>query len=75
MTKRALWILALLALVLTAASCGGSDEEGEGTGTGTTEKAQDNDERTSQLSNHRRRIRRASHEATRSGASSTIADG
>jgi peptide/nickel transport system substrate-binding protein len=39
MTKRVLWMLALLALVLAAAGCGGSDDEGEGTrtGTGTTE--------------------------------------
>jgi peptide/nickel transport system substrate-binding protein len=32
-----LWILAVLALVLTAAGCGGSDDEAEGTGTGTEE--------------------------------------
>jgi peptide/nickel transport system substrate-binding protein len=37
MTKRVLWILAVLALVLTAAGCGGSDDEAEGTGTGTEE--------------------------------------
>lgn len=39
MTKRVLWFLALLALVVAAASCGGDDEEGTptGSGTGTTE--------------------------------------
>ena len=42
MTKRVLWMLALLALVLAAAGCGGSDDEGEGTrtGTGTTEEGE-----------------------------------
>ncbi|HEU4448974.1 MAG TPA: ABC transporter substrate-binding protein [Gaiellaceae bacterium] len=43
MTKRVLWILALLALVVTAAACGGSDDDGEGTptGTGTTDGGED----------------------------------
>ena len=43
MTRRVLWLLALLALVLAAAGCGGSDDEGEGaqTGTGTTEEGEE----------------------------------
>ncbi|MGH3036079.1 MAG: ABC transporter substrate-binding protein, partial [Gaiellaceae bacterium] len=41
MTRRVLWLLALLALVLAAAACGGSDEgEGTQTGTGTTEEGE-----------------------------------
>jgi hypothetical protein len=31
MTKRVLWLLALLAFVTAAAACGGSDDDGEGT--------------------------------------------
>ncbi len=38
MTKRALWFLALLTLILAAAACGGDgDSEGTRTGTGTTD--------------------------------------
>jgi peptide/nickel transport system substrate-binding protein len=37
MTKRVLWFLALLTLVLAAASCGGDGDEGTRTGTGTTD--------------------------------------